>query len=106
LVQERHGVHGLPASTVFTRAEIKTIEALNPTPEGKTEKQRNPHPPGSLARAAWVIARLGSWHCYGKPPGPITFHRGMERFNAMHQGYTLRSKVKRDVRIDQGLSGP
>jgi hypothetical protein len=24
----------------------------------------------------------------------------MERFNAMHQGYTLRSKMKRDVRID------
>jgi hypothetical protein len=100
LVQERDGVHGLPATTVFTRAEIKTIEALNPTLEGKTEKQKNPHPPGSLARAAWVIARLGSWHCYGKPPGPITFHRGMERFNAMHQGYTLRSKMKRDVRID------
>ena len=100
LVQERDGVHGLPATTVFTRAEIKTIEALNPTLEGKTEKQKNPHPPGSLARAAWVIGRLGGWNCYGKPPGPITFHRGMERFNAIHQGYTLRSKPKRDVRID------
>jgi hypothetical protein len=99
LVQERNGVHGLPATTVFNSAEIKTIEALNPTLEGNTEKQRNPHPAGSLARAAWVIARLGSWHCYGKPPGPITFHRGMERFNAIHQGYMLRSMVKRDVRI-------
>jgi hypothetical protein len=81
LVRERDGVHGLPATTVFTKAEIKTLEALNPTPEGKTEKQQNPHPAGSLARTAWVIARPGSWHCYGKPPGPVTFHRGMERFN-------------------------
>jgi hypothetical protein len=24
----------------------------------------------------------------------------MERFNAIHQGYTLSSKMKRDVRID------
>jgi len=68
---------------------IETIEALNPAFEGKTARQQNPHPPRSLAWAAWLIARLGSWHCYGKPPGPITFRRGMERFKAMHQGRVL-----------------
>jgi len=100
LVQERDGVHGLPATTVFSKAEIATIETLNPTLEGRTEKQRNPHPDGSLARAGWVIARLGGWNCYGHPPGPITFHRGTERFNAIHLGYTMRSPPKREVRID------
>jgi hypothetical protein len=91
LVQERDGAHGLAARTVFTEPEIETIAALNPTLEGKTGRQQNPHPPLSLAWAGWVIARLGSWHCYGKPPGPITFHRGMERFNAIHQGHALAS---------------
>jgi DDE family transposase len=90
LVQERDGKHGLPASTVFAPAEIITLEALNPTLEGKTDKQKNPHPTHSLAWAGWVIARLGYWHCYGKPPGPITFHRGMERFKAIHQGFSLQ----------------
>jgi hypothetical protein len=99
LVQERDGQHGLPASTMFAPAEIATLEALNPTLEGNTVKQKNPHPALSLAWAAWVIARLGYGHCYGKPPGPITFHRGMERFKAIHQGFSLPSREKRDVRI-------
>ena len=90
LVQERDGAHKLPAAAVFTAAKSKTLAALNPTLEGKTARQRNPYPPTSLARACWVIARLGGWDCYGHPPGPITFHRGMQRFKAIHQGYLLR----------------
>jgi hypothetical protein len=58
LVQERDGTHGLPAELVFSEAETDTIEALIPTLEGKTERQKNPHPPRGLARASWVIARL------------------------------------------------
>lgn len=99
LTQERDGAHGLPAAVVFSKTEIETIAALNPTLEGKTARQQNPHPPGSLAWAGWVIARLGSWHCYGKPPGPITFHRGMERFKAMNEGFVLGTIAERDVRI-------
>jgi hypothetical protein len=86
LVQERDGKHQLPASTVFTEPEIETLEALVPTLEGNTERQTNPHPVRSLARASWVIARLGGWNCYYKPPGPITFRRGMEQFYAIHRG--------------------
>jgi hypothetical protein len=91
LVQERDGAHGVPAEVVFSEPEIETLGALNPTLERKTARQKNPHPPRSLAWAAWVIARLGGWHCYGKPPGPVTFRRGMERFMAMHQGRVLGS---------------
>ena len=89
LVQERDGKHQLPAANLFTEAEIETLEALVPTLEGKTERQRNPHPAASLARAGWVIARLGGWNCYYKPPGPITFRRGMEQFHAIHRGHQL-----------------
>ena len=89
LVQERDGAFGLQAGFVFSEAETDTIEALAPTLEGKTKRQQNPHPPRSLARASWVIARLGGWNCYYKPPGPITMLRGLERFHAIHQGRML-----------------
>jgi len=89
LTQERDGKAGLPASTVFSEAEIETLAVLGPTLEGKTERQRNPHPLRSLAAASWIIARLGGWNCYNKPPGPITMRRGMEQFHAIHRGYQL-----------------
>jgi hypothetical protein len=99
LVQERNGAHGQPASHAFSAAEIETIEALTPTLEGNTERQRNPHPPRSLAHASWVVARLGGWNCYYKPPGPITIRRGIERFHAIHQGRMLSHATKQDMRI-------
>jgi Transposase DDE domain len=99
LVQERDGRQGLPAMHVFSQTEIHTLEALTPTLQGAVPRQRNPHPPGSLARAAWVIARLGGWNGYGKPPGPITMHRGLQRFHAIQQGYLLAAETKQDVGI-------
>lgn len=99
LTQERDGRHHAPASIVFTEPEIDTIEALVPTLEGSTERQKNPHPVHSLARASWVMARLGGWNCYGKPPGPITMRRGMEQFHAIHRGRRLEMRLQRDVRI-------
>jgi hypothetical protein len=89
LTQERDGKASLPASTVFSEAEIETLGVLSPTLEGKTERQRNPHPPQSLAAASWIIARLGGWNCYYKPPGPITMRRGMQQFHAIHRGRQL-----------------
>jgi hypothetical protein len=99
LTQERDGKHQLPGSTVFTEPELDTIEALVPTLEGKTDRQKKPHPARSLARATWVVARLGGWNCYYKKPGPITFRRGMERFYAIHHGRLLEMRLQRDVRI-------
>jgi hypothetical protein len=99
LVQERDGKHGLPAAIVFSEPEIDTIEALVPILEGKTDRQRNPHPPRGLARAAWVMARLGGWNCYYAPPGPIVMRRGRERFRAMHEGRLLGSIMEQDMRL-------
>jgi len=99
LTQEREGKDQAPAANVFTPAEIDTMAALSPTLEGNTDRQRNLHPPGSLAWAAWCIARLGGWNCYYKPPGPITFRRGMEYFHAIHHGRKLEMLLQRDVRI-------
>jgi hypothetical protein len=99
LVQERDGKDQLPASIIFTEPEIETLEALSPTLEGKTERQQNLHPVASLAWAAWIIARLGGWNCYYKPPGPITMRRGIEQFYPIHRGRQLEMRLKREVRI-------
>ena len=81
----------LPASRVFSESEIAVIEALVPKLEGKTAKQKNPHPRHSLAWAAWRLARLGGWNGYAseRPPGPITFARGLRRFHAIAEGFAL-----------------
>jgi len=84
------------ASRLFSPDEIKTLKALIAKYQGKTEKQKNPHPPGTLAWAAWCIARLGGWNGYAKerPPGPITFARGLQRFHAIAEGYELATHRK------------
>ena len=87
------------ATDVFDPEEIKVLQRILPTLEGKTEKQKNPHRPGSLAQAAWVIARLGGWKGYASEskPGPITMLRGLQRIDAICQGWKLATK---DVCID------
>jgi len=73
------------------RAKSKVLEPLVRKFEGKTAKQKNPHPTHSLAWAPWCIARLGGWNGYGKerPPGPVTFARGLGRFHAVAEGFAL-----------------
>jgi hypothetical protein len=92
LLHARDGRSGQPATIAFSSAEIDTLQALVPKLEGKTAAQKNPHPPGSLAWAAWVIAKLGGWDGYAssKPPGPITFRNGLEYFRSIAYGWELR----------------
>jgi hypothetical protein len=99
LTQGRDGSDQMPASNVFSEPEMDTLAALGPTLEGTTERQQNSQQPLSLAWAAWIIARLGGWNCYYKPPGPITFRRGMQQFYAIHRGRLLAMREQRDVRI-------
>jgi hypothetical protein len=92
LVQARDGRSQEGAEIAFSPVEIETLAALVPRLEGKTALQKNHHPPGSLAWAAWVIAKLGGWDGYpnSKPPGPITFRHGLEYFRSIAQGWSLR----------------
>jgi len=93
LVQARDGKSGEPAEIAFSEPEIAVLDALNDQIEGKTALQKNPHNPGSLAWAAWIIGRLGGWDGYpsSKPPGPITLRRGLEFFHAIAKGWLLRN---------------
>jgi hypothetical protein len=85
-----------PASDVMDKALLPIAAAIGKTLEGKTERQKNHHPEGSLAWIAWIAARLGGWHCYYKPPGPKTMNDGWTKLAAMIAGYTL-AQVKEIV---------
>jgi hypothetical protein len=87
-----HAKSGQGAELIFSPAEIETLSALVPKLEGKTQAQKNPHPPRSLAWAAWAIGKLGGWDGYAssKPPGPVTFQNGLSRFTAIAEGWALR----------------
>ena len=71
-----------PATDVIEPEDIEAAAAISATLEGGTDRQKNPHPPGSLAWLAWIAARLGGWNCYYKPPGPKTMSRGLDRLIA------------------------
>ena len=45
LVQDRDGEGGRPLSDVFDEADRTALEAVSATLEGRTERQKNPHPP-------------------------------------------------------------
>lgn len=78
-------------SSVFDQKEVEYLERLLPTLEGKTKKLKNPYPPNTLSRAAWIIARLGGWKGYesSRPPGMKTFKRGLDQFNIMAYAWNL-----------------
>lgn len=99
LTQARDGGNSAQAADVFNPDELELVQRLRPTLEGKTEKQKNPHAPASLAHAAWVVARLGGWKGYASEakPGPITMLHGLQRLAAIGQGWKL---AKGDVCID------
>jgi hypothetical protein len=78
-----------PASDVVDPALMPALQAISKSREGGTARQKNPHPPNSLAFVAWVAARLGGWNCYGKPPGPKTMRDGWRELAAMLLGYAL-----------------
>jgi len=92
LLQARDGRSDLQASVAFDRVQIGALGAINAKYEAKTKRQKNPHPQASLAWAAWIIARLGGWDGYrsSRPPGPITLKNGLDQFNAIAFGWSLK----------------
>lgn len=89
LVQARDGESAEPASLAFNEDQIEVLAALAAKYQGRTKLQSNPHPEKSLAWAAWIIARLGSWDGYPRTkPGPITMRRGLEYFLGLAKAWT------------------
>lgn len=93
LVSERDGQLKRPLEDVFHPDERDALEAACSTLEGKTARQKNPHPPGTLAYASWVCARLGGWTGYYGKPGPVVMLRGLHHFRALQHGWSLARDV-------------
>jgi hypothetical protein len=85
-----------PVTDAFEPEDQPLLEAFCVKLEGKTARQKNPHPSGSLAYAAWVCARLGGWTGYYGKAGPIVMLEGWRYFQAAKHGAQLTSRY-RDV---------
>lgn len=90
LVRARDGTTEEKLIEAFDLDDRPVLEALSSQLEGATEKQKNPHPKGTLAFAAWAIARLGGWTAYYGKPGPKVMRLGLEAFRRIKYGTTLR----------------
>jgi hypothetical protein len=91
LVQARDGTTDQRLVDAFDADDQPILEAISAKLEGKTDRQRNPHLRGSLAFAAWVIARLGGWTGYYGKPGPKVMRIGLAEFRAIKYGTSLVS---------------
>lgn len=90
MVRERDGQTGQKSADAFDTADQPALAAICKKMEGKTERQKNPHPPDSMAWVTWICARLGGWNCYYGKPGPIVIHDGLLKLLTMIQGWNLR----------------
>jgi hypothetical protein len=93
LVDARDGSQR-PASDAIDPALYDGVEKIGKTLEGKTDRQKNPHKVGNLAWLSWVVARLGGWNCYYKPPGPKTMATGWEKLATMLSGFIIAQEAK------------
>jgi hypothetical protein len=92
LVRSRDGTTNEQLADAFDPDDKPVLETLSAELEGATDKQKNPHPKGTLAFAAWVIARLGGWTAYYGKPGPKVMRIGLEDFRRIKYGTTLMRK--------------
>jgi Transposase DDE domain len=90
LVKAREGTTDQQLMDAFEPDDQPVLEALSAKLEGATAPQKNPHPRGSLAFGAWVVARLGGWTAYYGKPGPKVMRRGLDDFRRIKYGATLR----------------
>jgi hypothetical protein len=93
LVHARDGTQGdkplRPLTDTFDADDLPLLKALTGKLQGNTDRQKNPHPEGSLAYASWVCARLGGWTGYYGKPGPAVMLNGWLRFQDAKFGANL-----------------
>ena len=85
-----------PITDAFEPEDQPLLEAFCAQLEGKTQRQKNPHPKLSLAYGSWVCARLGGWTGYYGKPGPIVMLQGWKHFQAAKHGIAAIN-AQRDV---------
>lgn len=81
-----------PATDVIEAEAIPAVAAIGAELEGGTVRQQNPWDEGSLAWLAWIVARLGGWNCYYRPPGPKTMSNGWHRLAERLAGFATAER--------------
>ena len=95
MVRARDNPSGQLLADVFDPDDKPLLEAICKDYEGKapTARQKNPHPPDTLAFATWVIARLGAWTGYYGKPGPATLARGLQKYHNIKYGAKISNGI-------------
>ena len=86
MLHDRDGTAERPMADLIDPADQPLVEAIGHSLEGRTQRQKNPAQPASLAFLTWVCARLGGWTGYYGKPGPIVLIRGFVRLQTMIEG--------------------
>lgn len=95
MVRARDNPAGQALADAFDPADKPLLVALCKNYEGEvpTARQKNPHPPDTLAFATWVISRLGAWTGYYGKPGSATLARGLQRYHAIKYGRQISAGI-------------
>jgi hypothetical protein len=95
MVRARDNPSGQLLADAFDPDDKPILMAICKDYEGETptERQKNPHPPDTLAFATWVIARLGAWTGYYSKPGPATLARGLQKYHAVKYGAKMAARI-------------
>lgn len=95
MVRARDNPAGQALSDAFDPDDKPLLVALCKNYEGDkpTVRQKNPHPPDTLAFATWVIARLGAWTGYYSKPGSATLARGLQKYHAIKYGRQINVEI-------------
>ncbi len=95
MVRARDNSSGQLLGDAFDPDDRHLLMAICKDYEGETptERQKNSHPPDTLAFATWVIARLGAWTGYYSKPGPATLARGLQKYYAVKYGAQMAGGI-------------
>lgn len=93
LVDARDGGNR-PDTDIIDPVFRPALQAISNKLEGKTERQKNPHPINTLSFVSWLCARLGGWNCYYKPPGPKTMRDGWNKLTQQLAGFATALDLK------------
>jgi hypothetical protein len=94
MLRARDNPNGQSLEDAFDADDAPIIEAICKKYEGKnpTARQKNPHPPGTLAYVTWVIGRLGGWTGYYGKPGATVLSRGLQKYRDIKFGASIANK--------------
>jgi hypothetical protein len=81
---------------------LAATEAIGPTPEGKTERQKIPIRLHSLAWLVWIIGRPVGWNRYYKLPDLKIMRAGWGEFEAMAAGLAMAATQGNRLNVSCG----